>query len=202
LNQCPLLLPPKTLPQNSSRSIRFLQATTLEISASRASRSHTFKMDEIVGGAKYVIENIQYFALNFLHNVENVLDMDLRTAIRLVVIVGAYLLIRPYLVKGGAKLQEKQHEKVFEADKKREKEALISANSLRGQVEVPEDTESEEEGQASGVNWGGKARKKQRKAIKKILEVDEKMRLDAEGDKDDKDIMDLLVDYEEGQDGW
>ncbi|KAG0648617.1 pga2 [Hyphodiscus hymeniophilus] len=159
-------------------------------------------MEDIIGGASYVIENIQYFALNFLHNIENVLDMDLRTAIRLVVIVGAYLLIRPYLVKGGAKLQEKQHAKVYEADKKREKEALISANSLRGQVKVPEDTESEEEGQASGVNWGGKARKKQRKAIKKILEADEKMRLDAEGDQDDKDIMDLLVDYEEGKDGW
>jgi hypothetical protein len=152
--------------------------------------------------AQYVIENIRYFALNFLHNLENVLDMDLRTTIRIVVVVGAYLLIRPYLVKGGAKLQERQHEKVFDADKKREKEALISANSLRGQVEVAEDTESDQEGQSSGVNWGGKARKKQRKVIKKILEADEKMRLDAEGDKDDKDIMDLLVDYEEGKDGW
>lgn len=152
--------------------------------------------------AQTALENIRYFALNFLHNIENMLDMDLRTTIRIVVIVGAYLLIRPYLVKGGAKLQERQHEKVFEADKNREKEALISANSLRGQVEVPEDTESEEEGEASGVNWGGKARKKQRKVLKQILEKDEKMRLDAEGDKDDKDIMDLLVDYEEGKDGW
>ena len=159
-------------------------------------------MDEIVEGAQYVIENIKYFALNFLHNLENVLKMDLRTAIRLVVVVGAYLLIRPYLVKGGAKLQEKQHEKVYAADKKREKEALLSANSLRGQIEVPEDTDSEKEGQASGVNWGGKARKKQRKTIKKILEADEKMRLDADGAKDDEDIMDLLVDYEEGKDGW
>lgn len=155
------------------------------------------KMAEI---AESALENIRYFALNFLHNIENMFDMDLRSIIRLVVVVGAYLLIRPYLVKGGAKLQEKQHEKVFEADKKREKEALISANSLRGQVEVPEDTESEEEGQASGVNWGGKARKKQRKVLRQILEKDEKMRL--EDDQDDKDIMDLLVDYEEGKDGW
>ncbi len=116
-------------------------------------------------------------------------------------VVGAYLLIRPYLVKGGAKMQERQHEKVIAADRKREAKNLISANSLRGQVEIPEDTDSEEEAK-SGVNWGGKARKKQRRALKKILEADEKMRLDAEGDKDDKDIMEYLVDYEEGKDGW
>ena len=149
-----------------------------------------------------MVENIQYFASNFLHNLQHVFDMDLRTAIRLVVIVGAYLLIRPYLIKGGAKLQEKQHEKVYEADKKRDAEALISANSLRGHVEVPEDTDDEEESQATGVNWGAKARKRQRKVVKKILEADERLRLDAEGDKDDQDIMDLLVDYEEGKDGW
>jgi len=158
-------------------------------------------MDVITENAQYVADNIRYFALNFLHNVEHALDMDLHTLIRIVVVVGAYLLIRPYLIKGGAYVQEKQHEKVYAADKERERKALISANSLRGQVEVPEDTESEE-GEATEVNWGGKARKRQRKAIKKILEADEKMRLEAEGDKDDKDIMDLLVDYEEGKDGW
>lgn len=152
--------------------------------------------------AQQVLDTIRYFALNFLHNIENALDMDLKTFIRIVVVVGAYLLIRPYLVKGGAKMQERQHDKVIAADKKREKDAIISANSLRGQVEVPEDTDSEEERQASGANWGGKARKKQRKVLRKILEADEKMRLDAEGDKDDKDIMELLVDYEEGKDGW
>lgn len=164
-------------------------------------------MEEAAEKALGVVETIQYFATNFLHNIENALDMDLRTTIRLVVVVGAYLLIRPYLLKGGAKMQEKQHDKVIAADKKREAAAaaaaVISPNSLRGKVEVPEDTESEEEeGQASGVNWGGKARKKQRRVLRKILEGDEKMRMDAEGDGDDKDIMDLLVDYEEGKDGW
>lgn len=159
-------------------------------------------MSEAAETVKYVVDNIRYFALNFLHNIENALDMDLRTFIRIVVVVGAYLLIRPYLVKGGAKLQEREHDKVIAADKKREANAKISPNSLRGQVEVPEDTDSEEEGQASGVNWGGKARKKQRKVLRQILEADEKTRLDAEGDKDDKDILEYLVDYEEGKDGW
>jgi hypothetical protein len=158
-------------------------------------------MSEVMDTVNYVVENIRYFALNFLHNIENALDMDLRTFIRIVVVVGAYLLIRPYLVKGGAKLQERQHEKVFEADRKREANAKISPNSLRGQVEVPEDTDSDEE-QATGVNWGGKARKRQRKVVKQILDADEKMRLDAEGDKDDRDILEYLVDYEEGKDGW
>jgi hypothetical protein len=157
-------------------------------------------MAEVAEKAQQVLDTIRYFALNFLHNIENAFDMDLQTFIRLVVVVGAYLLIRPYLVKGGAKMQERQHDKVIAADKKRQ--GLISPNSLRGQVEVPEETGSEEEGEASGANWGGKARKKQRKVLKKILEADEKTSLGAEGDMDDKDIMEYLVDYEEGKDGW
>lgn len=142
--------------------------------------------------AQQVFDTVRYFALNFLHNIENVFDMDLRTFIRLVVVVGAYLLIRPYLVKGGAYMQERQHDKVIAADKKREKDARLSPNDLRGQASVPEDTDSEEEGQASGPNWGGNARKKQKRELRKQLDADEKRRLDIEGEKDDKDIMEQI----------
>jgi hypothetical protein len=169
------------------------------------------KMSEITDTIMYLVDNTKYFALNFLHNIENAFNMDLHTFIRIVVVVGAYMLIRPYLVKGGAKLQEREHAKVYAADKEREEKARaaegvkISPNMLRGEkgvVGVPEDTDSEAEAEANGTNWGGKARKRQRKVVKSILEADEKMRLDAQGDEDDKDIMEFLVDYEEGKDGW
>ena len=152
--------------------------------------------------AQQVFNTGRYFALNFLHNIENIFDMDLRTIIRLVVVVGAYLLIRPYLVKGGAYMQERQHDKVIAADKKREKDARLSPNDLRGQANVPVHTDSEEEGQASGLNWGVSARKRQKRELRKQLDADEKLKLDIEGEKDDKDIMEYLVDYEEGKDGW
>jgi hypothetical protein len=144
--------------------------------------------------AQQVFDAVRYFTFNFLHNVENAFDMDLTTFIRLVVVVGAYLLIRPYLVKGGAYLQEREHEKVIAADRKREKDARLSPNDLRGQASVPDGTDSEEEeGEASGPSWGGNARKKQRRELRKKMDAEE---------KDDRDIMEYLVDYEEGKDGW
>ena len=52
------------------------------------------------------------YALNFYHNVTNILvGMDAKKWIRLVAVVGAYLLARPLLLKFGAYVQEKEHEK-------------------------------------------------------------------------------------------
>lgn len=106
-------------------------------------------------------------------------------------------------MKLGGKLQTKEHEKDIDHDQLgvskdgTSKAAKISPNSLRGQVEVPEDSDSEEDGEAttgSEVSWGKKARRRQRKMIKMLLEKEEQMRLDAQGDEEDKDIEEFLVD--------
>ena len=130
--------------------------------------------------------------------------MTVRNWIRIVTLVGAYLLLRPYLLNLGKRLQGKQHEKSIpvpdsKPKTKGQKKVKFSPNELRGQVEkqIKEDSDSEGEAEASGPAWGKKARRRQRMDVRKILEVEEKRLLAEEGDEE---IKDLLVDYDE--DDW
>ncbi|KAI1762826.1 protein trafficking Pga2 [Hypoxylon sp. FL1150] len=120
--------------------------------------------------------------------------------IRLVIVVGAYALVRPYIIRHGAKFQEKQMDKQFEKERlEKEKQAEISPNQLRGQIGIPEDSDDEEEGegeaqaQSSATDWGKKARKRQRNMIKKLLDEEEKRLQELQEDEEDKDIEQYLV---------
>lgn len=115
--------------------------------------------------------------------------------IRLVVIVGAYALIRPYLMKLGAKMQERQHERdameeLLPTD--------IHPNELRTgkKYAIPgvEESDDEEETEVKPGQWGKAARVRQRKFIRGKLEEEER-RLQAEQEAEsDKEIEDLLID--------
>lgn len=113
--------------------------------------------------------------------------------IRLIAIVGAYCLLRPYLLKLGARFQAKDHERELDPDEMASAEAT-SVNSLRGKVHVPEDTDSEsdEEGR-KGTDWGKKARRRQRRVLRGILEAEEKRRREEEEAESDKEIEEFLV---------
>lgn len=111
-------------------------------------------------------------------------NMTLQGWIRLVVIVGGYLLLRPYIMKFAVKGAVKNLE---EEDKKAK--AQISPNELRGLVE--DEPEIDEEGDGTGADWGQKARVRQRTMLKELLEAEERRRAEEE---DDKDIEDLLED--------
>ncbi|EOO01449.1 putative trafficking pga2 protein [Phaeoacremonium minimum UCRPA7] len=120
-------------------------------------------------------------------------EMSLQKWIRVVIIVGAYLLLRPYLIKLGAKQQMKAHEKE-EEESARETAAKISANELRGQkLAIPEDSESEGEAEATSADWGKKARRRQRDMIKKMIAVEEKRLQELQEDEEDKDIQEFLT---------
>ncbi|KAL1606840.1 hypothetical protein SLS60_004249 [Paraconiothyrium brasiliense] len=120
--------------------------------------------------------------------------------IRLVWIVGAYLLLRPYLMKLGARAQEKQHEK--DAVDAAPTGAEVHPNDLRGGrkigVAIPgvdsDDEEEEEKTEAKPGQWGKKARARQRKFIRDTLEKEEKRLQDEQEQEDLKDIADLLED--------
>jgi hypothetical protein len=109
--------------------------------------------------------------------------------IRLVVIIGAYaLIIRPLLLKLGAKHQAMQHEtdaKEGQAD-----------HDIREKIAIPgvdSDSESDEEdGKADAVQgeWGRKARVRQRKVVRKALELKEQVGLE----EDCADIKEFLQD--------
>ncbi|KAJ9148430.1 hypothetical protein NKR23_g5132 [Pleurostoma richardsiae] len=114
--------------------------------------------------------------------------------IRLVIIVGTYMLLRPYLMKLGAKAQMRAHEK---EEEEAAAAAKISPNELRGQkiAAVPEDSDDEEagEGQPTGADWGKKARRRQREMVKKILDAEERRLQQEQEDEEDKDIEEFLT---------
>lgn len=155
-------------------------------------------IDTVTG---YIVQGFE----NLKHNAEHYASMSLKEWIRIVTIVGAYLLLRPYLSILAAKLQSAQHDKEIDADEMATAatgpKAEISANSLRGQVKVPEESEDEEgtgeavAAETTGANWGKKARKRQRAMIKRIIEADEKLRAETEAydDEEDKDIEQYLT---------
>lgn len=141
-------------------------------------------------------------------------SLNIHQWLRLIVIAGAYMLLRPYIIKLGGRVQMKQHE----ADEKAslleavaiangEKPAL-SANDLRNgkttksvaaDVIPSDDDDSDVEGPgaaaaASGTDWGKNARKRQRRMLRKLLEAHEQQLADAQGDEEDKDIAEFLED--------
>ncbi|KAK3499158.1 protein trafficking Pga2 [Neurospora hispaniola] len=124
-------------------------------------------------------------------------NMTAEKWIRLIIIVGAYALLRPYIIKLGGKAQMKKHEE-------ESAEALrgtISPNELRGQkamVRLPgEDSDSEDDeaqnGESSAADWGKKARKRQRMVIKKLIEAEEDKLRESKEEEEDKDIEEFLL---------
>jgi hypothetical protein len=132
---------------------------------------------------------------NFVRNTSNaVIALTLKDAIRLVMIIGAYmLLIRPFLVQIGVRIQARQHE---EASKEADAKARLNGNDLREKIAIPgvdSDSETDDEGHKGDVKtgeWGRKARLRQRRVVQKALLMREQ-RLE---DESDEDIKEFLVD--------
>ncbi|KAI0881024.1 DUF1531-domain-containing protein [Annulohypoxylon maeteangense] len=154
-------------------------------------------MSELVDLVAHLFDSVnQLFNLvreRFSHNVsESFTSMTPKQWIRLVIIVGAYALLRPYIIKMGAKFQEKQMEKQFKEEE--ERQAEISPNQLRGEIGLPEDSDDEDEqAETTASDWGKKARKRQRNMIKKLLDAEEKRLQELQEDEEDKDIEQYLV---------
>ncbi|KAI1366590.1 DUF1531-domain-containing protein [Xylaria arbuscula] len=121
----------------------------------------------------------------------SITNMSMQQWIRLVAIVGAYALLRPYIIKLGAKHQEKQFEKA------QEEVAEISPNQLRGELGIPDasddDDDDDAQGDTTAADWGKKARKRQRNMIKQLLDAEEKRLQETLDEEEDKDIEEFLV---------
>jgi Protein trafficking PGA2 len=131
------------------------------------------------------------WAGNFQRNTSSAFaELRLKDYIRLVVIIGGYCLLRPWLMKLGAKMQTKSHE-ADSADT-----GLMNPNELRGKVEIPgvdEDSDEEEEGEGTAGNWGRNARVRQRKFIREALEKEEQRLRDETEAESDKEIEEFLI---------
>lgn len=133
------------------------------------------------------------YGRNASNNLQNVfVDMTAQQWIRLIVVVGAYLLLRPYAIKYLGK--RAVDDMIDEDNAKAEAEAKISANQLRGEKGPVQLGDTDDEGEGTATDWGLQARVRQRKMLKKLLEEEEK-RKQAQYDSDsDSDIADLLED--------
>ncbi|KAK0392361.1 hypothetical protein NLU13_1856 [Sarocladium strictum] len=117
-------------------------------------------------------------------------NMSAQSWLRLVVIVGGYILFRSQLTQYLSRKAVKDMEKKDVQDQAAAK-AKVTANQLRsGKPDVVEEEEDEYyEGQGTGADWGAKARTRQRLMLKKLMEKEEQRNQD---DEDDEDIADLL----------
>ncbi|KAM0346052.1 hypothetical protein ACHAPU_005813 [Fusarium lateritium] len=141
---------------------------------------------ELNAFGKFTAQFLQYGA-NAHNNISTAFDsMDTKAWLRLTVIVGGYMLLRPlalkFITKGAV-------QKMEDADIEEKRKAQISPNELRGLAE--DEAEIDAEGDGTGTDWGQKARVRQRTMLKDLLEAEERRR---EEEEDDKDIADLLED--------
>ena len=147
-----------------------------------------------------VTNQLSTYATNLNNQVHSAFArMTAQDYIRLIIIVGAYALLRPYLLKLGGKYQQQDHEREIDP----EELACMKKNvirdrrdgSLRERADVPEDTDSDSEEQrnTASADWGKKARRRQRRVIRTLLEQEEQRKREAEEQESDKEIEDLLV---------
>jgi hypothetical protein len=138
-----------------------------------------------------IADTLSGWGSNFKHNFTGAFkDLDAKGYIRLVIIVGTYCLIRPYIIKLGGRVQRQHHEK------ESAESAEISPNDLRGGIEIPgveeEDEEVDEVDERPG-NWGRKARVRQRRFVRDQLKKHEDRLRDEQEDEEDKEIEEFLT---------
>ncbi|KAF2096696.1 DUF1531-domain-containing protein [Rhizodiscina lignyota] len=145
-----------------------------------------------------VLNLLSLWAGNFHRNTTKAFaDLRPKDYIRLVIIIGAYCLLRPYLMKLGAKLQARGYEREDRAAQEEAEKTRLNGNDLRGtRIALPgiESDDEEDEDEAEASSWGRKAKLRQRKMIRKKLEEQEERLRSMQEEESDQDIADLLED--------
>lgn len=139
-------------------------------------------------------EDFQTWIQNFRQQAkEHSTSLSTEGYIRLVVIVCGYCLLRPYLLKLGGRFQASDHERELDDASETVSPAAISPNALSGQIDIPDDSDSQEETQGTtSTSWGRGARRRQRKMIKEMVEADEKRKAQEEEVDSDQEIEEFL----------
>lgn len=122
-------------------------------------------------------------------------DLTPQKIIRLVIIVGAYALLRPYIMKIGGRSQMRGLEAKEEQEDAAAPRVKLTPNDIRGQAALPEDSDEDEEvdSPVSATDWGKKARRRQRHVLRKLLDAEERRLAELQEDEEDKDIEDFLI---------
>ncbi|KAL7903530.1 trafficking PGA2 domain-containing protein [Trichoderma sp. SZMC 28014] len=144
------------------------------------------------GQSQSILGQLSQFGQNASNNIQkSFTDMSAQGWLRLVMVVCTYLLIRPHIIKYSTKHAVKKLEEQDVKDKEYAKEqvAKMSPNDLRGLGAVEEDVDADEGADGSKADWGSKARVRQRKVLRKILEAEEQRRYEEESDEDVRDLL-------------
>lgn len=115
--------------------------------------------------------------------------------VRLIVIVGAYCMLRPYLVKLGGRFQAKDHAREVDDTTEETSPAAVSPNTLRGGADLSDHSSEDEQVESPAPRWGRGARQRQkRKAAQEVLDTEkiEVVDLDEEQGDSDKEIQEFL----------
>ncbi|KAG5940294.1 hypothetical protein E4U59_002548 [Claviceps monticola] len=138
------------------------------------------------------------YGSNATHNIsEGFSSMTTQGWIRVIVIAGGYMLLRPYLqqliTKGALRKMEADDKKAREADGSDElPHPELTPNEYRGIKEKLYADENDNEGaDGTGSDWGQKARVRQRQMLRDLLEEDERRRA---AQDEDADIQEFLED--------
>lgn len=138
-----------------------------------------------------ITDTLSIWAGNFTRNTSTAFaELRLKDYIRLVVIIGAYCLLRPYIIALGGKLQTKVHERDSAEG------VEIHPNELRGKFEIPgvDDSDGDDEDdEAQPGDWGRNARVRQRKFIRAALEKEEQRLRDEAEAESDKELEEFLI---------
>ncbi|KAG5991327.1 hypothetical protein E4U54_003901 [Claviceps lovelessii] len=137
------------------------------------------------------------YGSNARHNIsEGLSSMTLQGWIRVVVIAGGYMLLRPYfqqmVTKGAVRKMEADDKKAREGDDAELPHPELTPNEYRGIKDKLYAHEHDHEGaDGSGSDWGQKARVRQRQMLRELLEEDERRRA---AQDEDADIQEFLED--------
>jgi hypothetical protein len=135
------------------------------------------------------VSRLAQYGQNATNNLQDTFsNMSLQSWIRLTVIVGGYMLLRPYVLKAISKGAVKNME---EQDAKEKAEAAkMTPNDLRGVYEKMEEQEEDDDDEEPGTAaWGQQARVRQRRVLKQLLEAEEKRRMEEDEDKDIQEFL-------------
>ena len=161
--------------------------------------SSTSPLDDL---QTYISHLLSRVSASFNGSLSSLSTLSLQDYIRLIAIIGGYCLLRPYLLKLSGRFQARDHERKLDADEASSAAAVNpnarggkkSKDGLLGQVEIPEDSDSEDEQGGTGADWGKGARRRQRAMLRKLLDEEEERKVEEEEGKEDKDIEEFLVD--------
>ncbi|RPB22166.1 hypothetical protein L211DRAFT_840045 [Terfezia boudieri ATCC MYA-4762] len=107
--------------------------------------------------------------------------------LRLVIVVGTYLLFRPYLLKLTQKFQEREHARPVASGEENSPAAVGDSANKSVLAEDEEDIDGED------MSWGAKVRRRKRaekKAIKQLIDEEERRIAEEESDEEIAEFLD------------